>query len=412
MAESTLSLSFDEISAEVGDFLGFGRESVSWSTRQAAVVDGVIASGLRRFYSPPPLANDPVAHEWSFLKPVASLVIQGDKAGTMNGTAAFSAPTSTIKSIAATFVDSMAGDDVKFTHADVTGTMSGSATYAAPTSTVTATTAIFTSVMVGDNLVFDASGNKYEITLFTGSTVVGVAGDASAETSGGNITVVKADTLYPIVGVTGDKEVEVTGDASNETSGSSFTVVSDADFPLPDDFGGIEGRLTYTMETRRGEIFLVGENLIREYRQGQSVTAAPRYAAIRPLFSDGTSGQRFEIMFWPKPDASYTLRYKYMVSPNDITDAAKWPLGGMFHADTILQSCLSIAELRVNDERGVQWQAFMERLAASVHHDRNQMTPETLGYNADASLMGSPATSEEYRSIYGGSDVTVGGTQY
>ena len=51
----------------------------------------------------------------------------------------------------------------------------------------------------------------------------------------------------------------------------------------------------------------------------------------------------------------------------------------------ILQSCLAIAEQRFDDNDGPQYKRFIERLAASIIHDRNVSTPDYFGYNGDNS---------------------------
>jgi hypothetical protein len=57
----------------------------------------------------------------------------------------------------------------------------------------------------------------------------------------------------------------------------------------------------------------------------------------------------------------------------------------MAHAETLLQSCLAVAEFRMNDEKGIHWTTFMERLTASIASDSEAMVPEFLGYNEDGS---------------------------
>jgi len=52
--------------------------------------------------------------------------------------------------------------------------------------------------------------------------------------------------------------------------------------------------------------------------------------------------------------------------------------------ETILASCLAVAEQRHDDMKGPMWQSFVERLTASVAYDA-RMKPERLGYNADRS---------------------------
>jgi hypothetical protein len=68
MAESTLSLGYPELIAEIGYALGYGATSASWDTGQAAIVERVLQAGYRQFLFPPALPEDQgVAHRWSFL---------------------------------------------------------------------------------------------------------------------------------------------------------------------------------------------------------------------------------------------------------------------------------------------------------------------------------------------------------
>lgn len=70
MAESTLSLTYDDIAKRVGLFLGWSADSTQWdgavgtAGTKIDTIDMVIQSGLRMFYA---------AHDWTFLKPIDSI---------------------------------------------------------------------------------------------------------------------------------------------------------------------------------------------------------------------------------------------------------------------------------------------------------------------------------------------------
>lgn len=164
------------------------------------------------------------------------------------------------------------------------------------------------------------------------------------------------------------------------------TVASTDTYTLPDSFGRMEGNLTFaSADNAYTAIKLVGEGVIRNLQQrNTSATGKPRYAAVRPKASTGSTGQRFEILLWPTPDAVYTLTYKYAALLDKITASLPYPVGGMPHAETILESCLAVAEMRKDDEKGLHWTQFMERLAASVEYDK-QINAEFFGYNGDGS---------------------------
>ena len=124
---------------------------------------------------------------------------------------------------------------------------------------------------------------------------------------------------------------------------------------------------------------------IRAYRQHNAGRSRPRYATIRPKASDGVSGQRFEVLFAPTPDTEYVLQYRYTVLLNRLTAVNPYPVGGMAHAETILASCLAVAEQRGDDEKGICWERFIERLTASISIDQKADTPDYFGYNSDNS---------------------------
>jgi hypothetical protein len=71
MAESTLTAAFTDLQSSVGFFLGYGRNSENWTSRQSDNIAAVLKAGLRQFYY--------CAYDWSFLKPWADIPLhQGE----------------------------------------------------------------------------------------------------------------------------------------------------------------------------------------------------------------------------------------------------------------------------------------------------------------------------------------------
>ena len=158
-----------------------------------------------------------------------------------------------------------------------------------------------------------------------------------------------------------------------------------ADYDLPADFGGIDGDLTYPPSAASRAVVIVSESAIRTLRQNSPQTGNPTHAATRPKTTDGVAGQVFEILFWPTPQSDSPLSYRYYVAPTALSHTNPYPYGPAAHSETILESCLSIAEQRLNDEKGIHWEKFLERLSASIQFDRKTSGPDFLGYNADRS---------------------------
>lgn len=308
MSESTLALAFDDLRQEIGQFLGYGRTIAAWAAAQSALIEALLHSGVRRFYWPPPLPGQAIAHEWSFIKPTTTLTVN------------------------------------------------------APYSTGTVAVTNGSAIVTGTGTVFPS---------WAASGVIKVAGGV------------------PYTIATRDSNTQVTLDVvyAGTTASLQKYELSQEDYDLPDSFGHIEGSLTYQPNLRWPPIQIVGEGHLVQMRQAyDGSTGTVRYAAIRPksVPASATVGQRFQVLFFPGPDASYVLNYRYAILPDKLTSSNAMPYGGAALVEALLEACLSVAEERLNDTRGVHYQAFMERLSAAIAFDsRNR--PDTLGYAYDRS---------------------------
>jgi hypothetical protein len=80
MAESTLSISFNDLKIEVGHFLGYGPNAADWTAAQLAEIDRIVQTGVRRFYYPPAVEGVQADFEWSFIKPETTIATVADQA--------------------------------------------------------------------------------------------------------------------------------------------------------------------------------------------------------------------------------------------------------------------------------------------------------------------------------------------
>ncbi len=183
--------------------------------------------------------------------------------------------------------------------------------------------------------------------------------------------------------------------------------------PLPDDFGGLEGRIT--ISSPRGVTWWpveetgIGDIYLRE-NQYPNMTGRPLVFCLEWLRpTTATQGQRGQLHLFPKADQAYTLQFAYYVAADYLNEAFPFHMGGMAHAETVLESCLAIAEQRLDDSSSVHSRKFQERLIASVNLDR-RMKPQKLGYNRDNSDL----RDRHYGSRPRAYDnlVTVNGAQY
>ncbi len=158
---------------------------------------------------------------------------------------------------------------------------------------------------------------------------------------------------------------------------------------LPDDFGGFEGQLTMLTNTSTAQPWYIqwkNEGSIRElYAVTPQMSGPPMFACQSPMKgTTGTAGQRWFLLIFPTADQDYTLQFQYWINPDYLTGALPFAYGGAQHSETILESCLAVAEVRLDDAMSVHTQKFRERLQASVSVDRRNK-PQKIGYNRDRS---------------------------
>ena len=159
---------------------------------------------------------------------------------------------------------------------------------------------------------------------------------------------------------------------------------------LPDDFGGLEGYMTVTSAltptSAYNKVPVIYEGILRQRYQCQpTITGPPTLAALQPI--KGTtqvSSTRDQLFVFPIPDQNYVVQFQYYVLPDMLSGTNPYVYGGAQHAETILQSCLSVAEFRKDNVIGPNTAMFKERMQASMGADR-KLKPQQFGRNKDMS---------------------------
>lgn len=172
------------------------------------------------------------------------------------------------------------------------------------------------------------------------------------------------------------------------TAQLSFAINA-SEIHLPDDFGGADGPLTILTSTTTAQPWRIewrNEGEIRRmYSVNPTMTGPPMYGAIIPKRGTGpTDGQRFNLLIFPIADQPYTFQLAYYINPDALTGDQPFAYGGVQHVETILESCLAIAEERFDDSHSVHAEKFKTRLMASISMDRRNK-PQKTGYNGDRS---------------------------
>ena len=153
----------------------------------------------------------------------------------------------------------------------------------------------------------------------------------------------------------------------------SLDITSDAaDYDLPDDFGRLVGNLHYAADECKRPIRIIAVASVLDLRSRSDEQSVPYIAAIRYKSSTGATGQRQEILFYPKPDDSYTLSYSYEAYTGKLSDTVLYPLGGMHLSELYLESCLAVAEQRVDNEVGLHTRAWQALLQDAIARDRKK----------------------------------------
>lgn len=179
----------------------------------------------------------------------------------------------------------------------------------------------------------------------------------------------------------------------NKPANTGFTLVKIA-YVMPDDFGGLEGPLTYrpgSSSAGYGPIQLVGEEQLRARRQRFDSTGPPRFASLRPVELVAGTGQRWELVFGNPADAVYRLAYRYRRDPNKLAKTGTVYHQGGAAISQALQDCvLAAAEMflhraaQAGGYAGPGGQARSSMMAA-ISRDMADKTPDFLGYNGDGS---------------------------
>ena len=168
---------------------------------------------------------------------------------------------------------------------------------------------------------------------------------------------------------------------------------------LPDDFGGLVDGVSLpatSSMTGRRKLAVTADSRVRDaYSIGSpSPTGPPSLVSVIPL--KGTTleeGQRWQLDFYPGADVAYTFDLAYHILADRLSGAQPWVYGGSLHSETVLESCLAIAEERIFDAPGVHAMKFRELLRGSIDADK-RFRPGSLGYNSDR--------SDEMGRVYGG----------
>jgi hypothetical protein len=165
-----------------------------------------------------------------------------------------------------------------------------------------------------------------------------------------------------------------------EQTTTLVTVGSDYDYTLPSNFGAFVGRhFFWPAGSSYNPVYMVSDADIIFRRQSRTDTNRPECFALRWRAQVAGQDQRREVIFFPTPDAAYTLTYRFAIRTGVLSKTNPYPLGGQDMAQVMLEACKAIGENKRNGERGEQWNTFMASLQTAIMLDKADNTTPTVG---------------------------------
>lgn len=179
----------------------------------------------------------------------------------------------------------------------------------------------------------------------------------------------------------------------------------DYDYTLPADFGSFVGQHMFWSAGESYERpYRTNETTIISRRMFSNLSARPECFAIRWRSQVARHSQRQEVIFYPTPDTSYTLLYKYAVMVGPLSKTNPYPVGGPRVSQLLMEAVKAIGEAKKNGARGDQWGIFETSLQAAIMLDRGTNTETTVGMMRGAAGRGwyGPSRDQDSAAYYFG----------
>lgn len=153
--------------------------------------------------------------------------------------------------------------------------------------------------------------------------------------------------------------------------GQVTTTIDSSTVLMPEGFGRLIGNVEFDPELYIPAAVSCPEGLVRERLASSPEKGAPKLVCSRRIETYGPDGQRCQLLMWPTPDKEYVLSFRQESDSGKLSETGRpFHLGGARFSELVLESCLSIAEQRANDEAGLHTERFNTLLASAVMQDR------------------------------------------
>lgn len=214
-------------------------------------------------------------------------------------------------------------------------------------------------------------------------TVTATGGTPFVASMVGSTIIITDVGSYEIVAYTSTSEIIIAYTGSAPSGSTKTFSIASGNYQMPDDYGGIEGVMTFSPDNWNSDIAIVPEGRIRRYRADSNTSGIPAFAAIRPKQNPTsqilTQSQRHEMMVYPKPDQSYDVYFKQVLIVPKISALRPYPYGGAPYAQFFKACCCAALETLVGAGRGPKYAVMQTELAAAIVTDTTTARAEYYG---------------------------------
>jgi hypothetical protein len=162
-------------------------------------------------------------------------------------------------------------------------------------------------------------------------------------------------------------------------SATIATVASTATSALPDNFVKIVEDFAYAAGAGYRFLQRRDSKWIHDNNASASLSSYPAFYAIEPTTFTASTGQRFQVRWFPTPQSIFTFTYRYRLTPAAMTSDSEYPMGGPMHNLTILYAALAHCESLKGTGPGTYEQLYQQYLARSMQRDAALMAGTVIG---------------------------------
>lgn len=218
---------------------------------------------------------------------------------------------------------------------------------------------------------------RIRVSNFLGSTSPGVAPTGTDLTTvDGIIDRGIRQFLYPI-----DMKYRTPHEWSFIKQPWSFSTVSGQwKYALPIDFSDLLTEFSHDSSQALQPLIKRSAQQIKEMRSYSMTTGWPMYYAVVPQRYDIEIGTAYELWLYPNPSQAYTFSCFYRVDPVKLSATTDLVIGGISVIESILETCLGVAELQEDNNTSTTHQAkAVELIQTAIRFDSNKTDTDTIG---------------------------------